>query len=80
MPRAGTSRRHVGALGDKHRTRVFLHVHGHVPPPPDLTADVALSTAMNDFEDYGAQYVVITGHQIKDTIPTNAEPETTILF
>ena len=49
-------------------------------PPPDLTADVALSTAMNDFEDYGAQYVVITGHQIKDTIPTNAEPETTILF
>lgn len=42
--------------------------------PADLTDDVVLSTAVNDFEDYGAQYVQITGHTVKVTIPTNATP------
>ena len=42
--------------------------------PADLTDDVVLSMAVNDFSDYGAQYVTITGHTVKVTIPTNATP------
>ena len=41
--------------------------------PSDLTEGVVLTAAVNDFSSYGSQYVQIDGHQVKVTIPSNAD-------